>query len=117
MHLRLPFTGTSVGSGSRRDQAPIYALNTVVVDAEQLRKLHIHIGHGEKRTTIDMLRKAGREYGENALDLMLQKCWRRNLRPSISNSIVSSHLPTCLGYAMFLDIVYLREGAAHRFPF
>ena len=63
-----------------------------------------------------MLRRAGRSFGEETIDRVLQKCGRRNLRPNISNSIVSSRPAPFPGYALFIDIAYLREGMARRFP-
>ena len=116
--LILTFAFASVAMGrSLGNEAKIFVANSEEMAVEHMRELHMHIGHGEKRTMVEMMRKTDRKFDEKVLDHVLARCGRLKLRPEISNIIANSHLSPYPGYALFLDIVYLRDGTAHRYPF
>ena len=47
-HLELPFTMTSVGNSTNEGKENIFTIGEDAATEEQLRRLHIHLGHREK---------------------------------------------------------------------
>ena len=87
-----------------------------VMDLIDLVKIHKQLGHVHERQLAHVLRQAGYDVNPVELKKLIDKCGCRDSRVRSYSSIANAHLAPYPGYAVFVDIVYLRK-TGHKDPY
>ena len=102
---------------SRNAYSAVVESSKVELSEVQLKKLHIHLGHAPYSCMVDTLRASGRNFDSAVLKRLIDERPCFNSRSQVGSSAATVHKAPFPGYAVFFDIVYLKERIRRDFPF
>ena len=98
------------------DQKCYPASTRKVLDSQELVKVHKQLGHANVRQLSSVLREAGYEVNRVEIESMIDNCGCRGSRTKSYACLANAHLAPYPGYAVFVDIIYLRK-TGHQDPY
>ena len=91
--------------------------NCEILNRDQLTKLHVHLGHAPLSTMTDTINASGRSFGKTTLGDIVRKCGRFCARSRVGHGVANARRSPFPGYAVYFDIVYLKERSRRDYPF
>ena len=88
-----------------------------VLAASEIMKIHIQLWHCQARQLIATLETSGYRIQRENITSIIKKCGCGPIKSRSYVSVANSHISPYPGYALFLDVIYLRPDTGHQHPY